>query len=78
MILNIIFLFNKKIIFKLFFIYMILYITFSKSFSSNLIKNGKQLLSNEKFPNIKESFNKAKNFLYKCLRGILTKNKIFT
>ena len=32
----------------------------------------------EKFPSLKESFDKAKNFLDKCLKGIIISNQTFT
>lgn len=75
MISNKIFLFNKKFFFIFLLIYMILFSHFSKLFLLNIIKYQKELLSNEQFLNITESFNKAKDFLNKCLRGILINNK---
>ena len=68
-------LFNKAIILLCILIYMLFFLSFSKSFLSNILKNGKELIYDEKSLNINESFNKAKPFLDKCFRGLLIKNK---
>ena len=69
------FLFNKTIILLCIFIYAIFFLSFSKSFLTNIIKNRKELIYDENFLNINESFNKAKDFLDKSFREILIKNK---
>ena len=70
---KIILIFNWRSIFTFFLIFILIYISISKEFKLNLIKKRKFYFN--KHININDSFNKAKYFLDKCLRGILIKNK---
>ena len=70
-----IFVLKRKNIIILFLIYIIIIIKFPKEF---ILKKGhkvNELFNDENYQNIKDSFNKAKDFLDKCQRGIIIKNR---
>ena len=72
--------FLKTIIFIIITIENIIFLFFNKnifSFLENLKvnKNIEKYNYEEKFPNLEESFNNAKDFLDKCIKGILINNQ---
>ena len=76
---KIILIFNVKSFFIYFLIITLLFVSFSKSILPNLTRKRNELFYEEKYPNINDSFNRAKEFLDKCLRGkLIKKSKIIS
>ena len=74
---KIIFILNRKNLFLLFLIYIIIIIIIPRVFILNNRRKQNELFYDENYQNINDSFNKAKDFLDKCQRGIIIKNRTF-